>query len=294
MTDPTRLKDGDDLAAQLLRSASDDAPSTRSRAAIAAALGLSAATIAAPTATAAATATTATTAPAATTVSAASGAAAAKLAGVAASGASVTATTGSLLAKVVLAVAVAGGVGVGARAVTSSSVSSEPPPATIVEQVAAVRAPARDPLPARVVAMVDEPPQATSPDVPAEAASERSTEPTPAAPTRSRAAEPPRESPPPAGVTSSVPRSTLAEEVALLDPALLALRQGDAASALSHLSSYEARFPAGELAREARVARIEATLRAGDRERGRALAEAFLAEYPDTAHARRIRALLAP
>jgi TolA-binding protein len=87
------------------------------------------------------------------------------------------------------------------------------------------------------------------------------------------------------------PRASLAEEVAQLKKAKLALKSGDAGKALSELDTYASRFPRPILGAEATVLRIESLSRRGDAARARALAETFLAKHPDSPYAARLRGL---
>jgi hypothetical protein len=89
--------------------------------------------------------------------------------------------------------------------------------------------------------------------------------------------------------------SSLSLELRALEPARRAIRAGDAAAALEALDGYAARFPAGVLAQEATVLRIEALLArgdAGDRARAERWADELAARYPDSPHVVRARHLL--
>jgi hypothetical protein len=88
--------------------------------------------------------------------------------------------------------------------------------------------------------------------------------------------------------------STLGDEIALIDGARAALAAGSPAQALSLLERYRARHPRGMLLPEALAMRIEALDRGGDHARARALARAFLADYPKSPLAQRIAHLAAP
>ena len=71
------------------------------------------------------------------------------------------------------------------------------------------------------------------------------------------------------------------------------LRAGDAAGALAALDRYDAQFgKSGSLRVEATALRVEALVRAGQRKRAEALADAFLASHPNSPYATRIRALV--
>jgi hypothetical protein len=135
--------------------------------------------------------------------------------------------------------------------------------------------------------------------VSAATASERAAEPVPGAPEpavsfeqlsqehNSRAGAP---------SASAAPSSsgTLAEEVRMLEEAQAALRSGDSLVALALLRRLDQRFPRGEL-REERAAAEVLALCANDLSgeavgRGRA----FLAKYPHSVYAARVRAACAP
>jgi hypothetical protein len=82
-------------------------------------------------------------------------------------------------------------------------------------------------------------------------------------------------------------------EIAALDEARTALRQGRAQDALAALDRYGAEFGRnGGLRVEATVLRIDALLRSGNRARATELANAFLARNPKSPYAARVRALL--
>jgi hypothetical protein len=58
------------------------------------------------------------------------------------------------------------------------------------------------------------------------------------------------------------------------------------------LEEYEGSFPAGRLATEASVLRIEALARAGDRAGVAAAGKAFLTSHPNGPYATRVRSLM--
>ena len=100
-------------------------------------------------------------------------------------------------------------------------------------------------------------------------------------PTPRRRAEPPPSQP------------DLSREIAALDEARTALRQGRATEALADLDRYDAAFrTTANLTLEAAALRIEALFHSGDRTHARALADAFLAKHATSPYAARIRALL--
>lgn len=98
--------------------------------------------------------------------------------------------------------------------------------------------------------------------------------------------------PEPSAVSSSG-AARLREEVALMDRARRALAAGDAAGALVVLDQHQRSFPNGTLGQEAKLLRIEALARRGDRAAARALGQRFLSEHPDTPHRKRIESRLA-
>ncbi|MBI4704522.1 MAG: hypothetical protein HY744_25750 [Deltaproteobacteria bacterium] len=95
-----------------------------------------------------------------------------------------------------------------------------------------------------------------------------------------------------AGPASAAPAPTLAAEVAALDRARAEL-DADPEATLRRLDDYERGFADGSLGPEAQVLRIEALARAGKVDAARALGQAFLAHYPGSPHARRVRSILA-
>jgi hypothetical protein len=84
----------------------------------------------------------------------------------------------------------------------------------------------------------------------------------------------------------------LGREVAGIDRARQALAAGDAAGTLRELDSFEHTQQTGVLEREARVLRIDALLAQGQTNPARSLAEQYVQQYPNDAHAARLRALL--
>ncbi|MEO8700541.1 MAG: hypothetical protein ABI867_10880 [Kofleriaceae bacterium] len=287
MTEPPRLKEADGLGAQLLRSACDDRPSATSRRAIGAGLGLAVpVAIAKGTAAAAATHGSSVAAPAT---------AATVKAGV------------SITAKLLVGITLATGAGIGfavhrATTATSDAPSQESahsgtepravvPRSAAVEEVGAVVEPPH----ARVVTVTPPPPTrpsaarivAVPPPASADPRVDEPTEPGEPGGTSSDREEPSATDPTPVAPA----RSSLTDEVAVLDVVLAAIRAHDPASALRSLDRYDRQFPNGALATEAAVARIEATLAAGDLPRGRALAAQFLAAHRDSPLAHRVRTL---
>ncbi len=85
--------------------------------------------------------------------------------------------------------------------------------------------------------------------------------------------------------------TSLADEVAQLQKAKLALKSGNGRQALSELATYAQRFPRPLLGAEAGVVRIEALQATGDTLRAKSLAESFLARDPQSPYAARLRKL---
>jgi len=98
---------------------------------------------------------------------------------------------------------------------------------------------------------------------------------------------------PDVSASPSVPaeQSTLTRELSLLEQARSALAQHSASRALQALNDYRAQFPSGSLQAEAAALRVEAVGQAGDRASARRLAAAFLASYPTSPLAARVRTL---
>jgi hypothetical protein len=90
---------------------------------------------------------------------------------------------------------------------------------------------------------------------------------------------------------SSKPQGSLADEVAQLQKAKLALKGGSPAQALAELATYSQRFPRPMLGAEATVLRIEALSQNGDAARAKTLAEGFLTKNPNSPYAARLRNL---
>jgi hypothetical protein len=85
----------------------------------------------------------------------------------------------------------------------------------------------------------------------------------------------------------------LGAQLALIDGARALLAQGNARDTLARLREYDSRYPGGALGPEATALRVEALLRAGERAKGQALGEKFVAQHPNGPYATRIRSLLA-
>ncbi len=86
--------------------------------------------------------------------------------------------------------------------------------------------------------------------------------------------------------------STLSEQVAALDRARAALDARDGAKARKLVDAYEAEYPGGAFTQEAEVVRIEALSRDGNRAEAERAGKRFLAAYPKSPHAPRVRTLL--
>lgn len=133
------------------------------------------------------------------------------------------------------------------------------------------------------------PPPARAPEPRGEAPAEApSAEPVATADT---AAAKPAETPP-RPAARSVERPSLADEIAAIDAARVAIGAGDGAGALRALDDHDRRFPGGALGQEATVLRIQALALRGDRATAARLGRAFLDAHPNSALAPRVRALL--
>ena len=85
---------------------------------------------------------------------------------------------------------------------------------------------------------------------------------------------------------------SLKSELAYLEEARIALEAHVGASALHLLDEYAAQFPSGSMRIEAIALRIEALLVLGRRSDAQALGNDFLAHYPTSPAAMRVRLLL--
>ncbi len=88
------------------------------------------------------------------------------------------------------------------------------------------------------------------------------------------------------------PADSMASETDLVDEARKALEAGNSAGALHALERHDRNFGSGALTHEAWVLRIRAELAAGDYRAAEASAHGFLAKYPESPYADRVRALL--
>jgi len=93
----------------------------------------------------------------------------------------------------------------------------------------------------------------------------------------------------PATAPSSARSSQLGREVESIDRVRRALAAGNTSLALSELDAYARLSSTGVLDREARVLRIQALRDAGDVAGAQQLTERYLADFPNDAHAVRMR-----
>jgi hypothetical protein len=138
---------------------------------------------------------------------------------------------------------------------------------------------------------------APTPPVPAERPAATEVAPVELAPGGAGVANAPATAPREIGPDTTPPIAgpgALGDEIALIDAARAALAAGAPAEALSLLDRYRARHPHGMLLPEALAMRIEAIDRGGDHARARALARAFLNEYPHSPLAQRLAHLADP
>ncbi len=184
------------------------------------------------------------------------------------------ATPSAIVVKIGLAAIVAGGIA--AVTLTQSHVRFR----AAEEATAAVRSPS----PASMPSLAAEPPLANS------------TAPTfPEIPTSMPVAQPvKRASPAPSprlhGRSASAWSTTIEGETRALRAAMADLRDGHADRALASLDAQMARFPSGVLVEERTEARIIALCALGRTEEARGVAAHFLADYPRSVLAGRVRA----
>ncbi|HYJ07437.1 MAG TPA: hypothetical protein VEX18_00470 [Polyangiaceae bacterium] len=93
----------------------------------------------------------------------------------------------------------------------------------------------------------------------------------------------------PASASSASRSRQLGREVDVIDRVRRALALGNSALALSELDSFARIATTGVLDREARVLRIRALREAGDAAGARKLADQYLLDFPNDAHAARMR-----
>jgi len=82
--------------------------------------------------------------------------------------------------------------------------------------------------------------------------------------------------------------SDVRDQIRMIDEARSAMNQHSASAALASVDRYAAKYPDGIFRQEARILRILALDERGDHTRATALARAFLASYPTSAHVARI------
>lgn len=296
MTDPKRLLEGGDVAAQLLDAAVHEAPRPEVSKRLAATLGLGAG-VAASGAGVASAATTATSAATATTATTAATVAA----NVGVAGGGVAA--GGVFAKVaVIAGLVTLGTGTGVWMVRATD---HPAPVTPIASVgpslgpivpppnaaASVQSSVAVPLPPSAA-----PPPPSSPPlaVSAPSAFRETTRPRPEAPVDAVPVRPSAtwSTPGPSVATAEPLKETaLGREIALVDRARAELRAGRAVESLRLLDEHRRTFPSGVLTFEANVLRAEALRATGDVAGGAALARRLLDQAPSGPHAARLRTL---
>ena len=216
----------------------------------------------------------------------------------------VVAATGKSVAAAVAVwiVVIVAATGVGAwivRAATHAPpdvVVNDPPArpsSRVMPSVPAVVAP---PIEPPVAAPAPPPPRLTPPRVAVTAPTPKAAEPEP--PARVDLPPPPSvvatesEAPPAQPPTrDGLDAERLAAEIALLDRARTALHRGDFAVALAALDEHAASFADGALVQEASVIRIDLLVARGSTDAARVLAHSFLARYPHSPVAPRLRAM---
>lgn len=263
MNGPRRILDGggDELAMTLLRAAKDDRPGADAKVQTLAALGLGAAVVG-----------TAATATAGTAV---------KL-GAAGGVATAAGTTKSTVAVVVAKWLLLGALGGGLVAGSAVALDDAPQTATLTtaQGISECKGAAE-----QIVARAKSAALSETPAV--ESAHEEA--PTPAAAIEPKADA--RAAAPVNKASKSTPEG-LAEELALIDKARVAVASGQGSQALKLLDEHDRRFAGGQLAPEALVLRIEALVGMGRMSDAARLGDAYLAAFPKSAYARRVRSLL--
>ncbi len=89
-----------------------------------------------------------------------------------------------------------------------------------------------------------------------------------------------------------VASASLNDQIAALDHARAALTAGDASRAKKLVDAYESEYPGGAFTQEAEVVRIDALVHEGNHDGAERAGKHFLAAYPKSPHAGRVRALL--
>lgn len=92
--------------------------------------------------------------------------------------------------------------------------------------------------------------------------------------------------------SSSAGTPGIQEQIALIDRARAAVVAHQPSTAMVALDEYQRRFPGGVLTQEAALLRIDALLARGDRANAARLGHQFLARYPRSAMAGRVKALI--
>jgi len=114
-----------------------------------------------------------------------------------------------------------------------------------------------------------------------------------ATPVESLAVEAPSETlKPTTGSRPSAEKSSIADEMRVLDEARRALSAGDGAGTIHALDAYRKQFPRGSFSQEAVLLRIQALVQVGDHAAARALAQRFRDRNPNSPHLRRIESIL--
>ncbi len=194
-----------------------------------------------------------------------------------------------LVAGAVGVMATAGTVGI-QRAVTARRASS--PLGTIAASSPPVAAaPVRAVLPA---ASALAPPPAPTPASPPLADAVPAPSALAASPSVARRPVPQSPAPPARDPAPAPASSSFRDEIAALDGVRASIDSGDPATALADLDRYAARFPHGAMGPEATLLRIEALLRAGERDAAVRVADDFTARQPKSPYASRLRSLLDP
>jgi len=103
-----------------------------------------------------------------------------------------------------------------------------------------------------------------------------------------------RRAPPEPATVAQPARSNVELELAQLDKVRRALAAGDASRALVELDAYNQSFTSGSLQTEATVMRIEALAATGNHAAAQRLGKRFLARYPQSPLAVRVRKVVSP
>lgn len=281
MTDivPMLLGEPTELEATLLQAADDDEPGDEALERVRAALGISAAALAA-------------------------ASAGSVLAGQAAvAGHAVALSKPLTLASLAkwLAVGIGAGMATGGVAQVASRALEPEPPAFVAPAPVAAPVPAGTPLTPRALPEAASPTPEPAPEVPATPPASIATP--PPLPAATAALDPaPTAAPvhtgsasfdaPEAKPGTLSPPSTLGEETQALDGARHALAVGQAREALGALDAYRAKWPKGALRAEAALLRVDALLRSGNRPAAEREAHALISAAPASRYATRARALL--